>query len=142
MTTDLYDLLQVSPGAAPEVIHAAYRALARQCHPDVSGDPEAPKAMRRLNAAYQVLSNPARRARYDALLARRSGLRVRRSVPSVRRTSELPVVTQRASSTRIVILAIGVAFACALLLAAVWAMDDGLDTGSPYAPVQLIFSPT
>lgn len=65
----LYDVLQVSPWCEPEVIHAAYRALARTRHPDVNRDPDAEEQMRRLNVAYQTLSDPARRMRYDEELA-------------------------------------------------------------------------
>ena len=65
----LYDVLQVSPWCEPEVIHAAYRALARTRHPDLNRDADAEDQMRRLNAAYQTLSDPSRRARYDEELA-------------------------------------------------------------------------
>ena len=76
----LYDLLQVSPRADPQVIQAAYRVLARNYHPDVSSDPEAVRLIRELNAAYEVLSDPARRAVYDAQCARSaSALRMVRS---------------------------------------------------------------
>lgn len=61
----LYDVLQVSPWCEPEVIQAAYRALARTRHPDVNRDPDAEDQMRRLNVAYQTLSDPTRRMRYD-----------------------------------------------------------------------------
>jgi hypothetical protein len=65
----LYDVLQVSPWCEPGVIQAAYRALARTRHPDVNRDPDAEDQMRRLNVAYQTLSDPARRMRYDEELA-------------------------------------------------------------------------
>jgi len=65
----LYDVLQVSPWCEPEVIQAAYRALARTRHPDVNHDSDAEDQMRRLNVAYQTLSDPARRMRYDEELA-------------------------------------------------------------------------
>ncbi|MCC6173983.1 MAG: DnaJ domain-containing protein [Chloroflexi bacterium] len=58
-------MLQVSPWCEPEVITAAYRALARSRHPDVNRGPDAEEEMRRLNAAYHVLSDPLQRARYD-----------------------------------------------------------------------------
>src|SRR5262249_26008902 len=67
---NLYDVLQVSVNAGPEVIRAAYRALAREYHPDVNPSPEAARHMRQLNAAYHVLSDPARRARYDTVRGR------------------------------------------------------------------------
>src|SRR5437763_16543450 len=62
----LYDVLQVSPSAEPEVIRASYRSLARLYHPDLNGEPEADARMRALNAAYAVLSDTDRRARYDS----------------------------------------------------------------------------
>jgi hypothetical protein len=62
----LYDVLRVSPVAKPETVEAAYRRLARTYHPD--GSPAAGSAgkMAELNAAYQVLRDPTRRAAYDA----------------------------------------------------------------------------
>lgn len=66
MTDDLYRTLQVAPGADLEAIHTAYRRLARLYHPDLNPRPEAAERMRAINAAYRVLSNPSRRAAYDA----------------------------------------------------------------------------
>jgi hypothetical protein len=63
---NLYEVLQVSPKASPEVVQAAYRVLARAYHPDVNTSPNAARMMRQVNAAYNVLSDPDRRARYDA----------------------------------------------------------------------------
>src|SRR5688572_22376182 len=63
-TVDLYELLQVSPQASLNVIRAAYRALARDYHPDINATPAAARHMLRLNDAYDVLSDPIRRARY------------------------------------------------------------------------------
>jgi curved DNA-binding protein CbpA len=50
-----YQLLGVSPTSSAKEIHAAYRRLARQFHPDVSTDPSGAAAMARINAAYEVL---------------------------------------------------------------------------------------
>jgi curved DNA-binding protein CbpA len=61
-TVDLYSLLQVVPEAEPEVIRAAYRALARKHHPDTGGS-EALMAM--LNVAWETLSDANKRADYD-----------------------------------------------------------------------------
>jgi preprotein translocase subunit Sec63 len=69
---DLYEELQVSSKAEPEVIEAAFRRLARKYHPDVSGDPASSERMRRLAYAYEVLSDPRRRAAYDNV--RRDGV--------------------------------------------------------------------
>jgi curved DNA-binding protein CbpA len=63
--TDLYRVLNVDPVADAEVIRAAYRALARRDHPDVSADPAASSKMAELNAAFEVLGDAERRAAYD-----------------------------------------------------------------------------
>ncbi len=52
-----YETLQVSPTAEPEVIAAAYRALAKKYHPDRSDAADAIVHMARLNAAYQALKS-------------------------------------------------------------------------------------
>src|SRR5215831_3820598 len=64
-TVNYYDVLQVSPSASQEVIQAAYRALARSCHPDVNPSAAAARRMLELNAAYTMLSDSTRRAQYD-----------------------------------------------------------------------------
>jgi len=65
--TDHYEFLQISPKAQPETIQRVYRFLAARYHPDnqETGDPE---NFLLLNRAYEVLSDPERRARYDATL--------------------------------------------------------------------------
>ena len=66
-----YQVLKVAADAPVEVIRAAYRALAARHHPDRCGDdPAAAAQMQRVNEAYRVLSDPALRARYDAVLRR------------------------------------------------------------------------
>ena len=60
---DYYLILQVQPSAEPEVIQAAYRRLARKHHPDIENSDAT--QMQELNEAYEVLSNPDRRADYD-----------------------------------------------------------------------------
>lgn len=81
-----YDLLQISTQAGDTVLQAAYRALARLYHPDLSQIPTAAQEMRELNEAYETLSEPRRRAiydlglkqhRFDAESDARSGLRRR-----------------------------------------------------------------
>ena len=63
---DYYRILQVHPRAEKEVIDAAYRGLASKYHPDVSRIPDAEERMKQINIAYEALSDPARRAAYDA----------------------------------------------------------------------------
>ena len=64
-TDDLYEILQVHPSAHPEVIQAAYRRLAQIYHPDHNPSPDATQRMAEINRAYEILSDPARRAAYD-----------------------------------------------------------------------------
>ncbi|MGZ3585825.1 MAG: DnaJ domain-containing protein [Candidatus Limnocylindrales bacterium] len=64
--SDHYKTLQVDDEAEFEVIQAAYRRLARKYHPDAGGGPEAAARMIVINAAWEVLQDPARRAAYDA----------------------------------------------------------------------------
>jgi len=61
---DPYEVLQVHPSALPEVVEAAYRALALVHHPDRNGN-HGQAAMAELNAAYALLRDPERRMEYD-----------------------------------------------------------------------------
>jgi DnaJ-class molecular chaperone len=61
---DYYEVLQISANAEPETVHRVYRLLAQRFHPDniETGDEGKFHA---LSEAYQVISDPERRARYD-----------------------------------------------------------------------------
>ncbi len=140
-SADLYEVLEVSPRASHDVIHAAYRVLARNAHPDVNSASDAEHRIRQLNAAYEVLSDPAHRARYDLEIARarrRERLSMHaesvlsqpaprpralhvREVPRSRRTEDrFPILSLQA-----VMLLVAVAAFATVLLAAVWM---GLET--------------
>src|ERR1041384_1598610 len=62
---DYYELLGVSRTATPDEIKRAFRALARELHPDVSDAPDAEHRFREVVEAYEVLSNSERRELYD-----------------------------------------------------------------------------
>ncbi len=62
---DYYSILQIDPDASLEAVRSAYKRLALLTHPDLSGHPLANQQMQRLNEAFEVLSNPEKRAQYD-----------------------------------------------------------------------------
>jgi curved DNA-binding protein CbpA len=64
---DYYKVLQVDPEADRDVIEAAFRRLARKVHPDTNPSADAEEKMKMLSEAYGVLSDPEKRARFDAL---------------------------------------------------------------------------
>lgn len=65
MSQDLYELLGVARDADADAIKKAYRKLARQLHPDVNPDEESQERFKQVTAAYEVLSDPQKRASYD-----------------------------------------------------------------------------
>jgi curved DNA-binding protein len=63
---DFYQILGVSRTASQDDIQRAYRKLARAHHPDVNADPAAEERFKDISEAYDVLSDPESRRRYDA----------------------------------------------------------------------------
>lgn len=64
--SDPYDVLGVPRDASADAIKQAYRRLARQHHPDANrGNPASEEKFKEINAAYEVLSDPEKRARFD-----------------------------------------------------------------------------
>lgn len=64
---DYYEVLGLQKGASDEEIKKAYRKLAKKYHPDLNpGDASAEQNFKEVNEAYEVLSDPDKKARYDA----------------------------------------------------------------------------
>jgi curved DNA-binding protein CbpA len=76
---DPYKVLQVDPEAEDEVVQAAYRRLAQKYHPDRRPDADGVARMVAINAAWEVVRDPSRRAAYDAA---RSAAAPRPAAPS------------------------------------------------------------
>lgn len=72
---DYYAILGISEAETLQGIHAAYRKLAKQCHPDRVGEQGTGK-FQEIQEAYEVLSDPKRREPYDASLHRRRRPRI------------------------------------------------------------------
>ena len=67
----LYDILEVSRKASPEVIDKAYKILAKRYHPDLKSGEEklvAEEKMKQINEAYMILSDEQKRKEYDKKL--------------------------------------------------------------------------
>lgn len=65
MSKSLYETLGVSENASADEIKKSYRKLARKYHPDINKDESAVDKFKEINAAYEVLSDPEKKAQYD-----------------------------------------------------------------------------
>ena len=68
---NLYHILSIAPNASTEEIKKAYRSLAMRHHPDRSTDANAQSKFNAIKSAYELLSNPKKRAIYNQSLNNR-----------------------------------------------------------------------
>ena len=68
---NLYNILGISPGATSEEIKKAYRSLAMRHHPDRATHPGAESRFNAIKTAYELLSDPQKRAEYNQSLNNR-----------------------------------------------------------------------
>ena len=90
ITRNAYAILGVGPDSEDHTILAAYRAMARRYHPDVAGE-AATERMMWVNAAFERLRTPERRAEYDLEIAR-GGIPLRRANPGTPPAPDASVV--------------------------------------------------
>lgn len=62
---DYYEVLGLSKGASEDEIKKAYRKMAKKYHPDINKEPGAEEKFKEINEAYEVLSDPQKKATYD-----------------------------------------------------------------------------
>lgn len=74
LSTNLYRILGLRPGADGKKIKAAYRALVKQFHPDINTDSQAEPRTKEINRAYETLGDPTARIAYDVDLKRRRAM--------------------------------------------------------------------
>jgi DnaJ-class molecular chaperone len=65
MSDDLYAMLGVARDASQDAIKRAYRKLAKEMHPDLNPDKNVAERFKRVTAAYDILSDPEKRGKYD-----------------------------------------------------------------------------
>lgn len=68
MNKNYYDILQINKNASPEIIEKAYKTLAKKYHPDLQPEENklnSEQILKEINEAYEILSNPEKKAIYD-----------------------------------------------------------------------------
>jgi hypothetical protein len=93
---DPYKVLQVDREAEIDAIDAAYRRLAAKCHPDKDHSPSANTRMKAINAAYEILKDPEKRAAYGRGI---EGARVQRDQRDTKSRTTDQVVPSSAGTT-------------------------------------------
>jgi hypothetical protein len=128
--TTLYDELGLTPSATNEEIHSAYRKLVRQFHPDRNAgfEKQAKERFQRIQHAFDVLSNPVTREKYDETLG---PSRFSAGPPSL--VTDLPEINvgnrpRRKRKTRPPVLAlVGLATAIVMAIVTLIALSPGAD---------------
>lgn len=90
-----YDNLHVSPQASDEEIRKAYRRLSKQYHPDLNPDADANRIMQLINQAYEVLSDPEKRAQHDRWIAEQKALQQAQQAQQAAQSASYTSVQQK-----------------------------------------------
>lgn len=136
-----YDNLKVTRNAPPEVIRAAYKSLAQKYHPDRNKNAaECERIMKIINAAYDVLSDPAKRREYDRMLDESAGEKSKQAggggkktqTPSAKFTDNLSAADKAKIKNGLFYAAAFAAVCAAVFLISAYNTPD---TGQPSAAV-------
>lgn len=71
MEQNYYDILEINKNASPEIIEKAYKTLVKKYHPDLQKNNlknNYEEKIKKINEAYEILSNPEKRKKYDLIL--------------------------------------------------------------------------
>lgn len=90
MAGRFYDVLGVTQKATSEEIRTAYRKLVKKYHPDHSSDPSSTEMFLKVQEAYEVLSDPARRTEFDRLQELQEQLRKQKQSSQARKNAAPP----------------------------------------------------
>lgn len=98
-----YDNLHIPPTANAQEIRQAYRRLSKQYHPDLNTDPDAHRIMQLINQAYEVLSDPQKRAEHDLWIEQQRVLQkqvvIHHNTPAHHTHHSEPIIVQAVSSS-------------------------------------------
>jgi hypothetical protein len=141
MTSNYYQILGVTKNATKDQIKVAYRRLAREFHPDVAQSDRSEEQFKEINRAYDILSDPLKRADFDATLEPQPQAQTRQAPqpgteeayawqPSEAPREETASSTSRVSATIVVFLIVGAIIEFGLR----WLMPD-----NPLSETNLFF---
>jgi curved DNA-binding protein CbpA len=132
-----YDILQVSPKADDEVIRAAYRSLMQRYHPDKNPhDEQAAEKSASITQAYELLSDPQRKAALDAAISAENAMK-RNAVAhggQALRHARPAKQADHPSRPRALLLPVAAALVCIVLVW--WTVNGLLKSLSPAPPAQ------
>lgn len=142
-----YACLGLLPGSPVSEVKRRYRQLAKQCHPDIHHEAAAEDTLRALNAAYAFLSDPRRKAAYDAAFEARFAAFNPVRAPQPVRSRRRPSVQALLGFTLLFLLSTGAGFLfreenAGLALSSLYSRLSSKDAGPDRPPPPYTFLPS